>query len=1468
MPAPTSIKEFMQLVIKSGLLPKDAAVEYLRTLHQTNDSIESPKQVAGCMVRDNKLTRFQAERILAGRWKGFILCEKYKLLNPIGSGGMGTVYRCEHLRLGRIVAIKVLPMANVQVPGTLERFYREARAVAALSHPNIVRAHDIDHEGDVHFLVMEYVEGNSLQAVVREKGPIDPTRAAQYIAQASLGLQHANDAGLIHRDIKPSNLLLDKSGTLKILDMGLARFFNDEHDELTKEHDKNAVLGTADYLAPEQAINSHQADTRADIYSLGVTFYYLLAGHAPFYDMSMHQKLIAHQMQKPKPISSLRSDVPPEMEAVLERMMAKAPDQRYQHPIEVAQALAQWANVSLPPPSVADLDLEMDPAESGILSPQGSSPQFQLPQELRPTQGLSGSDRAGGITRLHDPAATQTQMKHPEGSETNIATLDELESRLLFDPESPTTVEKNEQSSTLSEFDLRGSELEETEAIVSQPTLQVGTGTSGIFAKNNETPFWKRPLVVVSAGIAGLLLLIILLLSFPFDKETENGPKGRNPAKPVVKPKKTNYQPDLLRTVSRPEVIFQGHKGPVNSVAISSDGIFVASGSDDKTVKIWNAGTGKVFEDILNHKAAVTVVEFSPNGKLVASGDINGVIIVWHVDKRERLRTFQGPKSPIRHLAFSSNSAGVVSAQDKSVRLWTLGGPPKAKPNPRVLGQHQAAVGFTDYLLDGQRVISASNDGQVGIWDTQTAKKVKTWPLNKATGEQLLAVSPSRQFVVTGDVKGGLFLRDAHSGRITKTFFRDRNEKISRCEFTSDGRYLISLDQNSRTQLWNVVSGREVVGLNSVAFGKEPQHQPIDVACSSDGKTFVTGSHDALVRMWKLPAFTASPLTKLYSLRKPIQAPGLGVALLEDKIALVHQRKKLAFFRGANLQPWEVVDSKDIVLTIASSADGAHFATAGNKSVVYLWDSKKRQIRHKFKGHKGTVHQVRFSPNDQILGSVGKDGTVRLWNVRNGKPHRKPWSVGKPLRCLAFSPDQKFIAAGGDEKKIYVWDIKKRKMIRKWDTGHVVAELVYGQSNQLLTRSLDGKLKLWTIPGKGKPRALPLTGHRGPVTCLANVIRPSGHLGSYALSGSASGEVILWDLARRLPMKCFPYHKGRVTSVSFEKNEMTCASVGVDKTLRAWNLSRNLFLPSAKEVHGNVQEAAVRDFVTLPGDKSGFCTMGDNLIRKLRFSDGQVEKKYSGHTAEVLSIDTSPNGRYLLSASADRTLKIWESETGKEVQTLRGHSAKVTQGALSPDGRWVVSASDDGKVYLWSPGTDDKRGELKGHTGQVSAVAFSRDSQNVVTAGEDGNIRVYEVASQTLLRTLSGHKGTVRVLAISPDGRHCLSGGADKTLRLWALERNEPVHTFRDHLSAISAIAFSPDGLQGLCAEENGDVSYWDLFQKRRIAKIDLFQSPVTGIAFHRDGRHFVFTTLNGTIRTWSLPVELPISLLRKKKKS
>jgi serine/threonine protein kinase len=287
------------------------------------------------------------ERLIAGR---------YRLVEPIGRGGMGVVWRATDTLLHRDVAVKEVRVAGIDDPHerdqAFQRTLREARLAAGLHHPGIVTIHDVVTDDDRPWIVMERIDARSLDTVLGEDGPLPPDRAARVALNVLDALGAAHAVGVLHRDIKPGNILVDRNGIVKVLDMGLARFFHDNDDILTKKYDEN-VLGTADYLAPEQALDSHGVDIRADIYSLGATFYFCLTGRPPFADGSVAQKLIWHQTRQPKPLRSIRPDVPEEIAAIVEKAMAKDPAQRYQTPLAVAEALAPYTTtaIALPPES-------------------------------------------------------------------------------------------------------------------------------------------------------------------------------------------------------------------------------------------------------------------------------------------------------------------------------------------------------------------------------------------------------------------------------------------------------------------------------------------------------------------------------------------------------------------------------------------------------------------------------------------------------------------------------------------------------------------------------------------------------------------------------------------------------------------------------------------------------------------------------------------------------------------------------------------------------------------------------------------------------------------------------------------------------------------------------------------------------------------------------------------------------------
>jgi serine/threonine protein kinase len=356
-----SVPTLVRLLSESRLLEAGQLDELTRSVQQ---EFPEPEPLAKELVRRGWVTPFQLRQLTQGRTADLFLGD-YIILEAVGEGAMGKVFQARHKRLGHVVALKVVKSERRADAKALRRFRREIKAARRLDHPNLIAAIDAATVGDKHYLAMEFVPGVNLDFLLLKMGPLPIAPACDFVRQAALGLQHITECGLIHRDIKPGNLLIvppDRTGdatdapalrdpaarrfgrwgALKILDLGLVLLQGqpgapDSQANLTK---KGFALGTVEYMAPEQVMNPHEVDIRADLYSLGCSFYEMLTGQPPFTNLSPVKTLLSHQEETPMPVDQLRPDVPPELAAVVHKLLAKDREDRYRRPQELAEALA------------------------------------------------------------------------------------------------------------------------------------------------------------------------------------------------------------------------------------------------------------------------------------------------------------------------------------------------------------------------------------------------------------------------------------------------------------------------------------------------------------------------------------------------------------------------------------------------------------------------------------------------------------------------------------------------------------------------------------------------------------------------------------------------------------------------------------------------------------------------------------------------------------------------------------------------------------------------------------------------------------------------------------------------------------------------------------------------------------------------------------------------------------------------
>jgi serine/threonine protein kinase len=394
---------FLRHLHRSGLLTPELK-EALPRLPDTDRG----RVVARALVDMRLLTKFQAERLLAGVTTGFILGQ-YRILELLGIGGMGKVYKAVHQTMNREVAIKILAPHLVKTAKAKDLFQKEVRAAARLIHPNIVTAFDANQIGDRYFLVMEYVDGPNLDQLVRERGALPVGLACEIIRQAALGLQYAQEMGMVHRDIKPANLLASLAGknkdlVVKILDFGLARL-NEPGVESTRAAVRS-IMGTPDFLSPEQG-EGQDVDIRSDLYSLGCTLYFLLTGRVPFPGGTSVEKVDRHKNEEPEPVEAGRPEIPPAVASIVRRLMAKYPPHRFRTPAEVAAAVAPFAAS------------DSAPWESPRRSPEkSSSTDLNLPSSVD-----LGAERS--LTGTMPPSFAPTPLSYVGLTPAELAGLDD-----------------------------------------------------------------------------------------------------------------------------------------------------------------------------------------------------------------------------------------------------------------------------------------------------------------------------------------------------------------------------------------------------------------------------------------------------------------------------------------------------------------------------------------------------------------------------------------------------------------------------------------------------------------------------------------------------------------------------------------------------------------------------------------------------------------------------------------------------------------------------------------------------------------------------------------------------------------------------------------------------------------------------------------------------------------------------------
>ncbi len=764
------LDQFVETLSQSGLMTAGDMQEFLDGL-QADERPETGEDLAKLLVRHDKLTRFQAQCIYQGKTKGLVF-DEYTVLDKIGQGGMGIVLKAQHRRMKRLVAVKMLPAAALKNKEAVKRFYREVEAAARLAHPNVVTAHDAREHAGIHYLVMEYVQGKDLAELVAERGPLPVGQAVNCVMQAAKGLEYAHKQGIIHRDIKPSNLLLDREATVKILDMGLARIFEGgdatDPDRLTGS---GQVMGTCDYMAPEQAEDTHGADHRADIYSLGCTLYRLLTGERPYSGDSMIQVLMAHRAAEIPSARGVRSDIPESVDNVCRKMMAKAPEDRYQSMTEVLAALEACVAVktpvpspvadesssdgaltsflqSLPKESVATSQKAARVAENTLKSHVGQDTSSNIWAKLVPADrrqmwtyaGIAGGVVLGIAFMLKTPEGTSVVTVKPDAE---ISVDDGKIAQKSPDDDEPAEVGVVEGKHTLNA----------TEGGFRKPTGHEKTGLVRKFEGHTEN---IRDVAFLPDGkhvLSGSGDATVRLWDVSTGKEVrqfgERGVYGMAvaPCGTLAVTGSLSSRISLWDVRSGKEILFgYSPSYAVRALVFAPDARTFLTGGGDGEIVSWNTETGSHLKEFAGHKAAIFALAFLPDGRSFLAGDGRGNLVQWDIQSGKEIRRIKHDESAILELRLMPDGKRVISVGDfAKVRLWDIA-------TGRLLGKlegHRFSVASVAVLPGGKYVVTGGDDQTIRVWDIETAKELHKFEADTFCTRHL-DVSPDGRYVISG----------------------------------------------------------------------------------------------------------------------------------------------------------------------------------------------------------------------------------------------------------------------------------------------------------------------------------------------------------------------------------------------------------------------------------------------------------------------------------------------------------------------------------------------------------------------------------------------------------------------------------------------------------------------------------------------------------------------------------------------
>jgi WD40 repeat protein/predicted Ser/Thr protein kinase len=984
----------------------------------------------------------------------------YLLKEEIGHGGMGVVYRAQQLSLGRVVAVKVLLLGRYSSAGSVERFRREAQAVAGLRHPNIVSLYEVGESDGQHFFAMEYVDGRSLAEMLRE-GPMAPRRAAELVRDVARAVEHAHHQGVLHRDLKPSNVLIDGLGQVRITDFGLAKKLDGTND-LTAT---GQLVGTPNYLAPEQASGQHvRLGPTTDVYSMGALFYELLTGRPPFLAQSLQETLLRIRDAEPVRLRSLNAGIPADLETICLKCLHKEPTRRYTTAVALAEDLQAWLEqrpiqarpvgglerawlwCRRKPRQAAMVLTLMTAVSAGIVGVSWEWRRAELHRSLAEDRSrkleaeriiarhhLYASDMSAAMAAFKDGnlgAAMRLLERQQPGQRPGPAPSNGLDADLRgFEWRYLWSRVRGDQNRTLSghsnmvsclSFSPDGHFLAsgDVDGVVKLWDLQSG------YCLSNMWQFQGRALSSSFSHDGRYLALGSWEEMRIWDRTAEEWMQVEK-----ISQARALFCPvGSWLALSSERFYWFGYGGKARlwdysgslsnaidlrrsgaRLSFSADGRWLASGLEDNQIHIWDVATGRS----AGHAGTGSTLRglaLSGDGSWMAAAiNESDRVSVWSVPDGVRQADLSGHELRVTSLAASPKADLLASGgEDQKIRLWDMG----LRKLVATLSGHGSEVHALAFSQDGEWLASAGKDETVRLWKVEAARASGLLTnVSNHGGLQVPLLTPNGRWLAANSESNVLTLYDVNAEQPVQTFGPNRHPLV----FAPDGTTLYSITTGGLMESWDVQTGEST---GALLLPVKPNRES-RTCLSPDGSLIAVSS-------------------------------GVAMHLCQTTDGKMHAT--LSAHGG-------------LILGAAFSRDGQRLATVCQDSLVRLWRTADGALEATLRGHKADVRGVDFAPGDRWLATSGHDNLIKIWDLATKSELLTLRGHKASVHGLAFTPDARTLISAGDDS-LRLWNV---------DTWREIGPLQTGQRRQLLNLAANGNVLVSGDAAAAKPSLSLLT---------------------------------------------------------------------------------------------------------------------------------------------------------------------------------------------------------------------------------------------------------------------------------------------------------------------------------------------------------------------------------------------------------